>query len=242
MTSGDGLGRSLRLARAFRYEQSEPERFYRALAEDSVTQVSHHADLAGAWVLDVGGGPGWFHAAFTLAGARYCVVERDRREAADRRPGANPPTVVADGSALPVRHGAFDVCFSSNVLEHVPRPWRFLDELVSAVRGGGIVFCAFTNWLSPWGGHETSPWHLLGGERAARRYEQRYGRPPKNRIGRSLFPVHVGEVLRWAQANPTVDLVDAWPRYYPKWCRRVVSVPGLRELATWNLAIVLRRR
>lgn len=243
--SGDGLGRSVRLARAFRLEQREPERFYRVLADDSVAQVASYVDLRGARVLDVGGGPGWYDDAFARAGARYCMVERDRREAAagfrGRLASDRGSTVLADGSALPFADGGFDLCFSSNVLEHVPAPWQFLDELVRVVRRGGIVFCAFTNWLSPWGGHETSPWHLLGGERAVRRYERRHGQPPKNRVGLTLFPVHVGEVLHWARANPAVELLDARPRYYPRWCRPVVALPGIRELATWNLATVLRR-
>ena len=36
--------------------------------------------------------------------------------------------------------------------------------------------------------------------------------------------------------------LDAFPRYYPRWCRPLVRVPGLREVATWNLALVLERR
>jgi SAM-dependent methyltransferase len=240
-----GLARSVRLLRAFRLEQAEPERFYRLLAEDSVDQVSRFLPLAGARVLDVGAGPGWYDEAFRRSGAAYCVVERDRAELATRLPAppvAAPAAVAADGAALPFAAGSFDLCFSSNVLEHVAAPFALLAELVRAARPGGIVFCAFTNWLSPWGGHETSPWHLAGGERAARRYERRRGRAPKNRYGVSLFPLHVGAVLRWARSNPHVDLVDARPRYLPRWCGPVVQVPGVREVATWNLAIVLRRR
>jgi hypothetical protein len=109
-------------------------------------------------------------------------------------------------------------------------------------RPAGTVVCAFTNWLSPWGGHETAPWHFLGGDLAARRYQRRHGRPPKNRYGQTLFPVHVGQVLRWARHHPEAELVAARPRYYPDWCRPIVHVPGLRELATWNLLVVLRRR
>ncbi len=150
--------------------------------------------------------------------------------------------VQGRGEALPFADGSFDLCFSSNVLEHVAAPWALLEEMVRCVRRDGVVFCAFTNWLSPWGGHETSPWHLLGGDRAARRYERRRGRPPKNRYGVTLFPVHVGEVLGWARRHSAVELVDARPRYHPGWCRHLVEVPGLREVATWNLALVLRRR
>ncbi len=240
---GTGLARSVRLLRAFRLEQTEPARFYRALADDSVARVATHLDLAGAHVLDVGGGPGWFAEAFRRAGATCHVVERDRSELATS--AGDPPStgvVLADGAALPFPDATFDLCFSSNVLEHVARPFAVLDELVRTVRPDGVISAAFTNWLSPWGGHETSPWHYLGGARAARRYQRRHGHPPKNRHGVTLFPLHVSEVLRWARGHPGAVLVEARPRYLPDWCQPIVAVPGLREVATWNLAIVVRRR
>ena len=39
-----------------------------------------------------------------------------------------------------------------------------------------------------------------------------------------------------------VDVVAAIPRYHPRWLHWVVHVPVLRELVTWNLLLVLRRR
>lgn len=236
-----GLRRSLRLLAAFRHEQADPAHFYRVLADDSVRHISRFLDLDGADVLDVGGGPGWFAEAFAGAGARYWAVEHDLGELMAGRDQHRLTALVADGSDLPFPDARFDLCYSSNVLEHVEDWSALLEELVRTVRPGGIVFCAFTNWLSPWGGHETSPWHYLGGAWAARRYERRHGHPPKNRYGSTLFPVHVGQVLRWAHHQPGVDLIDARPRYYPSWCQPLVSVPGLREVATWNLATVLRR-
>lgn len=238
----DDLARSVRLWRAFRLEQSRPELFYRVLAEDSVARLARHALLPGARVLDVGGGPGFFAGVLAAVGAACMVVEPDRSELFEDAWPEGITGLLADGVALPFPDGAFDVCFSSNVLEHVPDPWAFGDELIRVVRPGGTVFLAFTNWLSPWGGHETSPWHLVGGEWAARRYATRHGHLPKNRYLRTLFPIHVGATLRWARHHPAADLVDARPRYLPAWCAWLVGVPGLRELATWNLALVLRRR
>ena len=84
----------------------------------------------------------------------------------------------------------------------------------------GIVFVAFTNWLSPWGGHETSPWHYLGGERAARRYQRRHGEPPKNRYGRSLYPVSV------ADAQLVFDIVGQ-PFQLPAAVRAAAALPPL---------------
>ena len=235
------LRRSVRLFRAFLREQRDPDLFYGVLAEDSVRQLARHADLAGATVLDVGGGPGYFSRAFRAAGARYVGLEPDAGEMAARgEPG--PGTLRASGEALPVRTGAVDVCYSSNVLEHVRSPWTMAAEMVRVTKPGGTVFLSYTPWWSPWGGHETAPWHYLGGYRARRRYRRIHGREPKNRFGESLYAVSAGGALRWARSCPDVDLVRAFPRYHPWWGMWVARVPGLREVASWNFVLVLRRR
>jgi SAM-dependent methyltransferase len=235
------LERSVRLFRAFLVEQTEPDVFYGALAEDSVAQLSRWADLDGATLLDVGGGPGYFARAFRAAGATYVGLEPDAGEMAAR--GApEPGTLRASGEALPVRTAAVDVCYSSNVLEHVRRPWVMADEMVRVTRPGGVVLLSFTPWLSPWGGHETAPWHYLGGARARRRYRRRTGHEPKNRYGESLFAVSAGAAVRWARRCPDADLLAVLPRYHPWWAAWIARVPGLREVASWNVVLVLRRR
>ncbi len=255
------LTRSIELFRAFRVEQNDPDTFYRLLAADSVAQVAAYIPLADRTVLDVGGGMGYFTDAFRRAGARCVLVEPDlaNLDPATRRadprvagrphqvavaPGREIPdgSVVADGYRLPFRDGAIDICFSSNVLEHVEYPFSFLEEMVRVTRPGGVIYASFTNWYSPWGGHETSPWHYLGGTRAARRYERMTGFPPIHESGRNLFPLHIGPTLRRVRRWRAVEVLEAIPRYYPRWCHWVVEVPGLREVATWNLLLVLRRR
>ena len=234
------LARSVRLLTAFRREQSDPESFYGLMARDTVAQLSSYTDLDGALVVDVGTGPGYFAREMEAHGARCTGIDLDLAEmTAHGAPARN--SLVASALALPFRTGSADVCFSSNVLEHVPDPWRMAQEMVRVTRPGGIVFLSFTNWLSPWGGHETSPWHYLGGERAARLYERRNGRPPKNRFGKSLHPVSVSAALAWARSCREAEILDALPRYHPRWADGIVRIPGLREIATWNLLLVLRR-
>jgi SAM-dependent methyltransferase len=235
------LSRSVTLFRTFLREQTDPDLFYGVLAEDSVRQLGEHVSLDGATVLDVGGGPGYFADAFRGAGATYVGLEPDAGEMAARGE-PEPGTVRASGEALPVRTAAVDVCYSSNVLEHVRSPWTMTSEMVRVTRPGGTVFLSFTPWWSPHGGHETGPWHYLGGHLARRRYRRRHGREPKNRFGESLFPVGVGAALRWARACPEVEVVAAYPRYHPWWATWVLAVPGLREIVTWNLVVVMRRR
>jgi SAM-dependent methyltransferase len=235
------LARSVRLFRAFRAEQDDSDSYYTVLATDTVAQLGQYMDLRGRLVLDVGGGPGYFVRAFRAAGARSFCVDADVGELS----GTGQPergSILASALELPIASERLDVAFSSNVLEHVPEPERMLAEMVRVTRPGGLVFCAFTNWLSPWGGHETSPWHYLGGDRAARRYQRRFGRAPKNLYGHGLYPVSVASVLRWARNRPDAELLDAVPRYLPGWSRPLVRIPGAREVLTWNLLIVLRRR
>jgi SAM-dependent methyltransferase len=212
--------------------------FYDAFAADSVEMLGGFVDLRSQQVVDVGGGPGFFARAFAAVGARYVGVELD--VSTDLPPGSH--AVVGSGTHLPLRSGAVDVTYCSNALEHVADGWRMADELVRVTRPGGTIFLSFTPWFGFWGGHETAPWHYLGGRRASRRFVRKNGRPPKNDFGTSLFAYRVSSALRWARQQPDVDVVAAFPRYHPRWAWWVVRLPIVREIATWNLALVLRKR
>lgn len=230
------MRRSVRLFRAFLLEQTEPEVFYSVLARDSLELLGEWVELRGARLVDVGAGPQEFARAFREAGVLYAPLDNDPGVASVRDGG-----VVGDAERLPLADGSVDVVFSSNMWEHVQRRTAVADEMLRVTRPGGVVFLSYTNWLSPWGGHETSPWHWLGGERAIRRYTRRHGHPPKNRVGETLHRVSVAEGLRWAQGSGAEVLV-ARPRYLPDAARHLLRVPGLREVLTWNLLLVLRKR
>jgi SAM-dependent methyltransferase len=241
------LRRSLRLLSEFRHERSDPARFYRALAADTAAMVSdlwrgtHGGPPVGRTLLDVGGGPGYFAAAFEDAGIRYVGVEPDPREmhAAGPASAREAGTFVrASGMALPFADDSVDICLSSNVAEHVPRPWQLGAEMLRVTRPGGLAVLSYTVWLGPFGGHETGPWHYLGGARAAARYARKHGHPAKNDYGSSLFAVSTADGLSWAAS--TGAAVAAFPRYHPRWAWRLTSVPVLREFLVSNLVLVLR--
>lgn len=245
------LARSVRLLAQFRHEQTAPARFYGALANDTTALVTdlwrgvHDDDPAGKTLLDVGGGPGYFATSFTAAGLRYIGVEPDPGEVhAMHASGSASPSgpagsvVRASGMALPFADASVDIALSSNVAEHVPRPWQLGNEMLRVTRPGGLVVLSYTVWLGPFGGHEMGLTHYLGGHRAARRYTRRHGHPPKNNYGSSLFAVSAAEGLDWARH--TGALVAAFPRYHPRWAWWITATPGLREFLVSNLVLVLQ--
>lgn len=240
------LSRSVRLLSEFRYEQRDPARFYGALADDTADMVADlwraatGATPSGRTVVDVGGGPGYFAAAFARRGMAYLGVEPDPREmhAGPAASADDGRYVRASGMALPFADGSVDICLSSNVAEHVRHPWRLGEEMLRVTRPGGLAVLSYTVWLGPFGGHEMGLTHYLGGARAAERYTRKHGHRPKNDYGSSLFAVSARDGLAWGAR--TGALVAAFPRYHPRWAWWVTRVPGVRELAVSNLVLVLQ--
>ncbi|HZC12350.1 MAG TPA: class I SAM-dependent methyltransferase [Mycobacterium sp.] len=246
------LTRSVRLLSEFRYEQPDPARFYRVLAADTATMIGdlwragHGEPPVGRTLLDIGGGPGYFAAAFADSGVRYIGVEPDPSEMHATRTalagaGNTEDTFVqASGMALPFADDSVDICLSSNVAEHVPRPWQLGGEMLRVTKPGGLAVLSYTVWLGPFGGHEMGLTHYLGGARAAARYTRKHGHPAKNNYGSSLFAVSAADGLTWAAS--TGAAVGAFPRYHPRWAWWLTSVPALREFLVSNLVLVLRPR
>ena len=234
------LRRSVALLRAFRLEQTDPDHFYGLLARDSVRQVGDYVTLTGRTVLDVGGGPGYFAAEFARAGAGYLAVDADVGELAARgAPG--PRTVLGSGMALPIRSAAVDVCYSSNVLEHVPEPERMAEEMLRVTRPGGTVVLSYTTWLSALGRPRDRALALPGRRVRARgataggtASSRRTGTgtpcsrcpPPRCCGGRATRP----DATWWRPCRATTRL-------------GALARPGSRRCArslTWNLMLVLR--
>ncbi len=205
--------------------------------------AGHSEPPVGRTLLDVGGGPGYFASAFSDAGVRYVGIEPDPGEmhaagpAADRGAGE---FVRASGMALPFADDSVDICLSSNVAEHVRRPWQLGGEMLRVTKPGGLAVLSYTVWLGPFGGHEMGLTHYLGGARAADRYARKHGHRAKNDYGSSLFAVSAADGLDWAAS--TGAAVAAFPRYHPRWAWWLTSVPVLREFLVSNLVLVLSPR
>ncbi len=234
--AGPGLVEMWRILRLALAHRREPLPFGRAVSELVLRYLRNRGVPIGGRLLDVGTGSGTLPEALSSAGGIPVALDiADRRVAGVGRTAFS----IGRGERLPFRSSSFELVLSSNVLEHVGDPWRVIDELMRVCRPGGFVYLSWTNWYSPFGGHDWSPLHYLGPRLGPRLFEAIRGRPPLIVPGRNLFPLHVGQVIRGLEARETT-IVDVAPRYWPS-LKFLGRVPILREFAMWNCVILLRR-
>jgi len=136
--------------------------------------------------------------------------------------------------------GTFDLVICSNVYEHLSKPWRFLGHVAEILNPQGFLYLSWTNWLSPWGGHEFSPFHYLGAKRGHRVYDRVIRRPRIHTPYVDLYPTYIGQTLRYIRRHTSLRVVKMVPRYYPEFAW-LSHLPALREFLMWNCAILLQQ-
>lgn len=245
MTSADApprqaqppLASKAELFRLFLSEKSDPVPFYTKLADRSIAEFPF--PLEGRRVLDLGSGPGWYSRALSRAGASVFPIDLGREDVEQAHAGGLP-AVETDAMRLPFPAATFDGVFCSNMLEHVPSTAAIFDEIERVLRPGGWAWVSWTNWYSPWGGHDITPFHYLGPDLGLKAWRRLFGEPRKNTPFEGLWPTYVGAVLADVRTRTTLRVLDAVPRYYPSQ-RWVLRVPGVREVVTWNCLLLLER-
>ena len=236
-----GIRRARTLWRLWRREQDEPEPFYALLAAEAAEELERrYGPLANRTILDLGCGPGFYTRALRALGAQLIPVDNDPVEL---RSAGGPPegALVADAGALPLAESSVDGVVCSNLLEHTPSAEPVIGEIERVLRPGGWAYISWTNWYSPWGGHDMSPYQYLGPRLGPRLYQRLHGPPRKNAYGAGLWAVHIGPTLRLVQARPRLRIERIEPRYWPR-LAFICRVPLVREVATWNCVIRVRKQ
>lgn len=227
----------LELLRLFLNEKTDPDPFYRQLAQRSIAEFGH--EVRDRLILDLGCGHGYDTGALRKAGARVVPVDLDAAKLTVTG-SLLEGSLQGDAHRLPFADATFDGIYCSNLLEHTPAVAPVLDEIERVLKPGGWAWVSWTNWYSPWGGHEIVPFHLLGPKRGYRAWVRLFGVPRVNIPYHELWPTYIGRVLDQIDRRPGLKLTDARPRYWPSQ-RWIMKVPGLRELASWNCVLELER-
>jgi SAM-dependent methyltransferase len=205
-------------------------------------------DLRGKRTLDLGCGHGGYALALSSCGAQVVGVDL---KAAQRLPGI--PTLAADALSLPFRDGSFELVICASLIEHVLDPPALLREMHRVLGPSGRAYLSFPPFYSPLGGHQFSPFHLLG-EKWAGKIVRRLGRYKgktwileaypeglfsyKNAYGSwGLYPVSIARAQKWVQSSP-FELLDKSTRWsfinFARW-------PLINEFLTWHVQFLLTK-
>lgn len=137
--------------------------------------------------------------------------------------------------------GEFDLVVCSNVLEHLSKPDRFIDSVHKILAPAGKLYLSWTNWLSPWGGHDFSPLHYLGPRNGQWLFDTLLKRPRNHTIYQNLFPTYIGQTLSKIRHSPNLVILLAAPRYYTE-LSFLIRIPVAREFLAWNCALLVARK
>ena len=214
--------------------------FYQLQADDAIRWLRRAGVPLGPGcrVLDLGCGHGVFGGRLRGLGCEVTFADESNHLLPELRSAPFRP-VNLDQDHL-AGFGEFDLVICSNVLEHLRHPEQFLARAHQLLRPAGLLYLSWTNWLSPWGGHEFSPWHYLGPARGPRVYDALGGRR-FHRPGVNLFVTSIGGILQTLRTATSLELVRSAPRYYTE-LSFLMRIPGVREFLAWNAALLLRRR
>ncbi len=215
--------------------------FYAFQAEDAIQWIERAGVQAGPekTALDLGCGHGIFGAELVKRGWKVTFADEER-------------TLMPELASAPFRSfnidrddlgtlGSYDLVVCSNVLEHLAKPEAFIGSVHKMLNPKGKLYLSWTNWLSPWGGHEFSPFHYLGYHRGYQLFDKVSKAKRKHTPFQNLYPTYIGTVLKMIRRNENHVLVKAAPRYYTEFSF-LVRIPLVREFLTWNCALLIGRR
>ena len=213
--------------------------FYSLQARDTVRWLEKEDILhAGMTVLDLGCGHGLIGGELIKKGCRVTFADESDYLLPEYR-SVDLFTIDVERDDLGSL-GSYDLVICSNVLEHVPHPKQLIDALDKVLDPGGLLYLSWTNWLSPWGGHDFSPFHYLGATRGHLVYDRLVGRPRIHTPFVTLFPTSIWAILKMVRSNPRLRIRKVIPRYYPEFAF-ITRVPIVREFLTFNCLVLAER-
>jgi 2-polyprenyl-3-methyl-5-hydroxy-6-metoxy-1,4-benzoquinol methylase len=227
------------LARFFRHKDDEVFYWLQAVAAIDWIAAQGVRIGQGVTVLDLGCGHGIFGRELLKRGCSVVFSDEENFLATDVV-GQEFIRFNIDRDDMKIP-GKYDLVVCSNVYEHLSQPERFLLTAHELLKPDGVLYLSWTNWLSPWGGHEFSPLHYLGSRRGHLLYDKLTGRQRKHTPYVNLFPTYIGSTLRKVSENRALQIKRTAPRYYTE-LGFIMHIPLLREFLAWNCAMLIARK
>jgi len=209
---------------------------------------SHHLVIEGKRVLDLGCGLGGYSLAFQEHGAKVVSVDLSPLETSGK-----VQMLCGDALALPLAANSMDWVICASLIEHVSSPTNLIWEIQRVLRVDGLAYLSFPPFYTPIGGHQFSPFHLLG-ERVAIKMQkgkalfrnrlwlqERYLETPDSFAHAwgdwGLYPLSIGRVEELLRGIP-IQVLERSTRWLPV---DFSGIPLLREFLTWHVQFLLRK-
>lgn len=214
--------------------------FYELQAEDAVSWLAANGVALGPKLraLDLGCGHGLLGARLRQRGCQVTFADMGNQLHDHLR---DSPFIDVDLDHDDfTKLGTHDLVVCSNVYEHLSKPDRVIEGIGRILNPGGMLYLTWTNWLSPWGGHEFSPFHYLGATRGHLIYDKFSKRKRLHTPGVNLFPTYIGKTIRHINQQPDLRVLKVVPRYYTEFAF-LLWLPIVREFLAWNCAVLARK-
>jgi SAM-dependent methyltransferase len=207
---------------------------------------AHNLVIKGKRVLDLGCGLGGYSLALQEHGAKVVSVDLSPLETLGKF-----QMFCGDAQALPLDANSIDWVICASLIEHISTPADLLWEIQRVLRIGGLAYLSFPPFYTPIGGHQFSPFHLLG-ERVAIRMKQWkdvfrdrqwlqecYPEAPDSFAQAfgdwGLYPLTIAKVEKLLRRIP-VQVLERSTRWLPL---DFSGIPLLREFLTWHVQFLL---
>ncbi len=215
---------------------------------------AHNLVIEGKRVLDLGCGLGGYSLALQEHGAKVVSMDLSPLETLDKI-----QMFCGDALALPLDANSMDWVICASLIEHVSSPENLLWEIQRVLRVGGLAYLSFPPFYTPIGGHQFSPFHLLGERVAIKWLQERYRMRslttmvqmeqvaikwqrhyPKTETPASfaqafgdwgLYPLTIAKVEKLLRGVP-VQVLERSTRWFPL---DFSGIPFLREFLTWHV-------
>lgn len=225
---------------AHHLKHGDDTRFYEMQAVDAIEwmltqKIPMHSNIQ---ALDLGCGHGVFGGELEKKACRVTYADI-ACELVPKRAGAPFIQIDLDQDDYG-KLGSHDLIVCSNVFEHLSDPRRFLHNMRHLLNPDGYLYLSWTNWLSPWGGHDFSPFHYLGPHRGPALYDKLIGKPRIHHPFKTLYPTYIGQTLKWIDELKGLRVTSCVPRYYNE-LGCLMNLPVLREFLAWNTAMLIQR-
>src|ERR1044072_4512463 len=166
--------------------------FYSLQAKDAIDWIENRGVALGdnTEALDLGCEHGIFGAELRRRGCRVTFADQKNllRPELSEAPFRQIDLDRDDFGSL----GHYDLVVCSNVLEHLSKPDRFIENMAELLKPDGYLYLSWTNWLSPWGGHSFSPFHYLGPRRGHLVYDRLRIGTRRDTPFVNLYPTYIG--------------------------------------------------